>query len=46
LGNRAIFDTGAATGAQIFFDAAGAFAHFDFKIAWLAFNRFQVCIGD
>jgi hypothetical protein len=46
LGYRARVHASAATGTQIRIDGAGAFAHFDFKVAWFALNRFQICIGD
>jgi hypothetical protein len=46
LNHRAIFDTRAASRAQVKIDAAGAFANFDLEIAWLACNGFQVCVGD
>jgi len=41
-----VFDAGTAAGAQIFPDAAGAFANFDLKIARFAFDRFQIGISD
>jgi hypothetical protein len=46
LNHRAIFNTGAAAGAQIFFDTAGPFANFDLEFAGFAFNGFQVCVSD
>jgi hypothetical protein len=44
LSNRTVFHAGAAAGAEIHFDAAGAFADFDLEIAWFSLNRFQICV--
>jgi hypothetical protein len=44
--NRAVFDAGTATGAQIHLDAAGAFTDFDLEVTGRSFDGFQVCIGD
>jgi hypothetical protein len=44
--DRAIFHAGAASGATIFDDGAGAFFDFDLEIPGRAFHAFKVCIGD
>jgi hypothetical protein len=42
----AVLHAGAATGAPIFNNRAGAFFDFDLEIAGRSLHAFQVCIGD
>ena len=46
LNHRAVLHTGATTGAQIHFYAAGAFFDFDLEIARFARNAFKIRVGD
>jgi hypothetical protein len=46
LNHRTVFNTGTATGAQIHFDAAGAFSDFNLEIAGVPLDAFKVRIGD
>ena len=44
--DRAVFDARPASGAQIHFDASGAFSHLDLEIARGAFNGLQIRVCD
>jgi hypothetical protein len=46
LGDRTIFNAGAAAGAQFLIDAAGALAYPDFEIPRFSLNFFQVRVRD
>jgi hypothetical protein len=46
LGNRAVFNTRAASGAQIHVNAPGPLFDLDFEISGFAFNGFQIRICD
>ena len=46
LNYRAVFNTGAAPGAQIHLDTARTLFDFYLEIAGLAGNAFKICVGD
>lgn len=46
LNHRAVFDTGAASGAQVHLDAACPFFDFYLEMAGVALDAFKICIGD
>jgi len=44
--DRTVFNTGAAPGAAIFDDGAGALSDLDLEVAGRTFHALKVCIGD
>jgi len=46
MGDRAVFDTAAASGAEVCSDAACAFPYLDLEISSSALDGFKIRIGD
>jgi len=44
--NRAVFNTGTASGAAIFNDAAGMLSDFYLKISGRSLHAFKICISN